>query len=90
MNYSNSQRDGVILYFTALLFGAYALSELTEKCRPYLEALKAAPRAVKEFIDGILERFKKQEKIIYYEPIPAPKTQSQERGKRSKNKDYER
>ena len=67
-----------------------ALSELTEKCRPYLEALKAAPRAVKEFIDGILERFKKQEKIIYYEPIPAPKTQSQERGKRSKNKDYER
>lgn len=67
-----------------------ALYELTEKCRPYLEALKAAPRAVKEFIDGILERFKKQEKIIYYEPIPAPKTQSQERGKRSKNKDYER
>lgn len=67
-----------------------ALSELTEKCRPYLEALKAAPKAVKEFIDGILERFKKQEKSIYYEPIPAPKIQSQERGKRSKNKDYER
>ena len=41
-----------------------ALSELTEKCRPYLEALKAAPKAVKEFIDGILERFKKQEKSI--------------------------
>lgn len=34
------------------------VSELTEKCRPYLEALKAAPKAVKEFIDGILERFK--------------------------------
>lgn len=67
-----------------------ALSELTEKCRPYLEALKAAPKAVKEFIDGILERFKKQEKSIYYEPIPAPKTQSQEREKRSKNKNYER
>lgn len=67
-----------------------ALSELTEKCRPYLEALKAAPKAVKEFIDGILERFKKQEKSIYYEPIPAPKTQSREREKRSKNKDYER
>lgn len=30
-----------------------ALSELTEKCRPYLEAIKAAPKAVKEFIDGI-------------------------------------
>lgn len=67
-----------------------ALSELTEKCRPYLEALKAAPKAVKEFIDGILERFKKQEKSILYEPIPAPKTQSQERGKRLKNKNYER
>lgn len=67
-----------------------ALYELTEKCRPYLEALKAAPKAVKEFIDGILERFKKQEKSIYFEPIPAPKIQSQERGKRSKNKDYER
>lgn len=67
-----------------------ALSELTEKCRPYLEALKAAPKAVKEFIDGILERFKKQEKSILYEPIPAPKTQSQEREKHSKNKNYER
>ena len=67
-----------------------ALRELTEKCRPYLEALKTAPKAVKEFIDGILERFKKQEKSIYYEPIPAPKTQSQEREKHSKNKDYER
>lgn len=67
-----------------------ALYELTEKCRPYLEALKAAPKAVKEFIDGILERFKKQEKSILYEPIPVPKTQSQERGKHSKNKNYER
>lgn len=67
-----------------------ALSELTEKCRPYLEALKAAPKAVKEFIYGILERFKKQEKSIEYEPISAPKAHTQERGKRSKNKDYER
>lgn len=67
-----------------------ALSELTEKCRPYLEALKAAPKAVKEFIDGILERFKKQEKSIYYEPIPVPKIQSQEREKRFRKKDYER
>ena len=56
----------------------------------YLEALKAAPKAVKEFIDSILERFKKQEKSILYEPIPAPKTQSREREKRSKNKDFER
>ena len=56
----------------------------------YLEAIKAAPKAAKEFIDGILERFKKQEKSIEYEPIPAPKVHTQERGKRSKNKDYER
>ena len=33
---------------------------------------------MKEFIDGILDRFKKQEKSILYEPISAPKTQSQE------------
>ncbi len=62
-----------------------SLSELTEKCKPYLEALKAAPKAVKEFINGILERFKKQEKSIEYKPIPAPKSNTQERGKRSKN-----
>ena len=60
-----------------------ALRELTEKCRPYLEALKIAPQKVKEFIGGILEKFKKQEKSIYYEPISA-------REQRSKNKDYER
>ena len=67
-----------------------ALRELTEKCRPYLEALKIAPQKVKEFIGGILEKFKKQEKSIYYEPISAREQQSPERGKRSKNKDYER
>lgn len=67
-----------------------ALRELTEKCRPYLEALKIAPQKVKEFISGILEKFKGQEKSIYYEPIPARKQQPQEREKRSKNKDYER
>lgn len=67
-----------------------ALSELTEKCKPYLEALKVAPKAVKEFINGILERFKKQEKSIEYKPIPAPKSNTQERGKRSKNSNIER
>lgn len=67
-----------------------ALTELTEKCKPYLEALKAAPKAVKEFIDGILKRFKEQEKSIEYEPIPAPKSNTQERGKRSKNNNIER
>lgn len=67
-----------------------ALSELTEKCKPYLEALKVAPKAVKEFINGILERFKKQEKSIEYKPIPAPKSNTQERGKRSINNSIER
>lgn len=67
-----------------------ALRELTEKCRPYLEALKIAPQKVKEFIDGILERFKKQERSILYEPIPAQKTQSQEREKRFRNYKDER
>lgn len=67
-----------------------ALTELTEKCKPYLEALKAAPKAVKEFIDGILKRFKKQEKSIEYKPIPAPKSNTQERGKRSINNSIER
>lgn len=67
-----------------------ALTELTEKCKPYLEALKAAPKAVKEFIDGILKHFKKQEKSIEYEPISAPKTHTQERGKRSINNSIER
>ena len=67
-----------------------ALTELTEKCKPYLEALKAAPKAVKEFIDGILKRFKKQEKSIEYEPISASNTHTQERGKRSKNNNIER
>ena len=49
-----------------------ALSELTEKCRPYLEALKAAPKAVKEFIDGILERFKKP---VSYTHLTLPTTE---------------
>ena len=64
-----------------------ALAELKEKCQPYLDALKAAPKAVKEFIDGILEKFKKQEKDIMYDPIPADKPLPQ---KKPKSKDYER
>ena len=55
-----------------------------------LEALKIAPQKVKEFISGILEKVKKQEKSIYYEPISAREQQLPEREKRSKNKDYER
>ena len=60
----------------------YALSELTEKCRPYLEALKVAPQAVKEFIGGILEKFRKQKRDIMYKPVPTQQ--------RTRNRDYER
>lgn len=60
----------------------YALSELTEKCRPYLEALKVAPQAVKEFIGGILEKFRKQKRDIMYKPAPTQQ--------RTRNRDYER
>ena len=63
------------------------LADLKEKCQPYLDALKAAPKAVKEFIDGILEKFKKQEKDIMYDPIPTDKPLPL---KKPKSKDYER
>lgn len=59
-----------------------ALSELKEKCKPYLEALKYAPQAVKEFIDGILEKFRNQKKDIMYKPTPTQQ--------RTRNRDYER
>lgn len=59
-----------------------SLSELREKCRPYLEALKFAPQAVKEFIDGILEKFRNQKKDIMYKPTPTQQ--------RTRNRDYER
>lgn len=46
------------------------LTELEEKCKPYLEALKAAPKKVKDFIDGILKSLCKtapeQEKSIFH------------------------
>lgn len=48
------------------------LAELKEKCRTYLEALKAAPQKVKEFIDGILKSLRKtapeQQKNIFHKP----------------------
>lgn len=48
------------------------LAELKEKCKPYLEALKAAPKKVKDFIDGILKSLRKtapeQEKSIFHKP----------------------
>ena len=48
------------------------LVELREKCKPYLEALKAAPKKVKDFIDGILKSLRRtapeQEKSIFHKP----------------------
>ncbi|WP_425757026.1 plasmid recombination protein [Ihubacter sp. rT4E-8] len=48
------------------------LTALKEKCRPYLEALKAAPKKVKDFIDSILKSLRKtapeQEKSIFHKP----------------------
>ncbi len=46
------------------------LAELKEKCKPYLEALKAAPQKIKDFIDGILKSLRRtapeQEKSIFH------------------------
>lgn len=36
------------------------LRKLTELCKPYLEAIKLAPKKVKEFIDSILEPIRRQ------------------------------
>lgn len=48
------------------------LAELKEKCKPYLEALKAAPKKIKDFIDGILKSLRRtapdQEKSIFHKP----------------------
>lgn len=49
------------------------LRKLTELCKPYLDALKAAPKKVKEFIDSILEPFRRQRaeqaEKLQYKPI---------------------
>lgn len=64
-----------------------SLQELTEKCKPYLEALKVAPQKVKAFLDDILDKFKKQEKSIYFEPIMEEKQQLQKDKKVQKIED---
>jgi seryl-tRNA synthetase len=67
-----------------------ALYELTEKCKPYLEALKFAPQKVKEFMDDILARFKQQEKSIFFEQKTRQDNQSKQRGSRFRNDKNER
>lgn len=59
------------------------LSEITEKCRPYLEAIRLAPKTVMDFINSTLERFRKQERSIDYEPVHRTPREA-------KHKDYER
>ncbi len=49
------------------------LRKLTELCKPYLDALKASPKKVKEFIDSILEPFRRQRtehaEKLHHKPI---------------------
>lgn len=63
------------------------LAELKEKCGPYLEVLKAAPKTVKAFIEGMLEKFKNQENDIMYSPIQLDEVHIE---KQIKNKNFER
>ena len=63
------------------------LAELKEKCGPYLEALKIAPKKIKTFIEDILEKFKKQENDIMYNPIQLDEVHIE---KQIKNKNFER
>ena len=67
-----------------------ALYELTEKCKPYLEALKFAPKKVKEFIDDVLAKFKQHEKSIFFEPKARKDNQSKQRDTRFRNDKNER
>ncbi len=56
------------------------LRKLTELCKPYLEALKATPKKVKEFIDSILEPFRRQRneqaENLQHKPISKNKEKS--------------
>lgn len=49
-----------------------ALSELTSKCKPYLEALSVAPKVVKGVVEGVLEKVKERENGIMYEKSSEP------------------
>ena len=70
------------------------LTEIKEKCRPYLEALKLAPQKVKEFIGGILDKFRQQkaqqEKEIFYKPAEKENYEPIRKLKHKKKEDYER
>lgn len=70
------------------------LTEIKEKCKPYLEALKLAPQKVKEFIGGILDKFRQQKseqaKDIFYQPAEKKTDEPIRKPKHKKKEDYER
>lgn len=70
------------------------LTEIKEKCKPYLEALKLAPQKVKEFIGGILDKFRQQKfeqaKDIFYQPAEKEAYEPIRKPKHKKKEDYER
>ena len=70
------------------------LTEIKEKCKPYLEALKLAPQKVKEFINGILDKFRQrkveQEKDIFYKPAEKKIDEPIRKPKYKQKEDYER
>lgn len=54
-----------------------ALSELTSKCKPYLEALSVAPKAVEGVVEGVLKKLKERKDGIMHEKSSALKDQHQ-------------
>ncbi|MBR5783511.1 MAG: plasmid recombination protein [Clostridia bacterium] len=57
------------------------LRKLTELCKPYLEAIKLAPKKVKEFIDGILEPIRRQRAEQAEKLLHKPISKSKEKNK---------
>ncbi len=66
------------------------LSGLTERCKPYLDALNLAPKAVKGAVEGVLERYKGLGESIMYEKSSEAKAQCQMRGEGSESEDLGR
>ena len=57
------------------------LRKLTELCKPYLEAIKLAPKKVKEFIDSILEPIRRQRAEQAEKLLHKPISKSKEKNK---------
>lgn len=69
------------------------LDELTEKCRPYLEAIKAMPEKVMDFLNDILEKVRQAEQErrdkLFYHPQKEKETLQWNVAARSKPKKKE-